>query len=95
MLWNLAEQVKFFNQSMIFEIADLESLGRFDLKIAMCLIFMKFGNQKKSNMLIMNILIGIDYLDRKLEICEIWSQNWNGFQFLWNLALRANRTCWL
>ena len=46
MLWNLAEQVKFVNQSMIFEIADLESLGRFDLKIAMCLIFMKFGNQK-------------------------------------------------
>ena len=47
---------------MIFEIADLDSLGRFGLKIAMCLIFIKFGNQNKSNMLIMNILLGIDYL---------------------------------
>ena len=47
---------------MIFEIADLDSLGRSGLKIAMCLIFIKFGNQNKSNMLIMNILLGIDYL---------------------------------
>ena len=47
---------------MIFEIADLESLGRLGLKIGMCLIFMKFGNENKSNMLIMDILIGIDYL---------------------------------
>ena len=37
-------------------MADLESLGRFGLEIAMCLIFMKFGNQNKSNILIMNIL---------------------------------------
>ena len=29
---------------------------------------MKFGTQNKSNMLIMNIVIGIDYLDPKLEI---------------------------
>ena len=58
---------------MIFEIADLESLDRFSLKIAICLIFMKFGNYKKSNMLIMNILIGIDYHDWKLEICELYS----------------------
>ena len=80
---NIPIAMKFGTQSMasfliinmIFEIADLESLGRFGFKIAMCLIFMKFGNQKKSNMLIMNILIGIDYLDRKLEICEIWCQN--------------------
>ena len=40
----------------------------------------------------MNVLIGVDYLTRKLEIWEIWSQNWNVFQFLWRLALRANRT---
>ena len=80
---------------MIFEIADLDPnlyLDRFGLKIAMCLIFMEFGTQSKLNMLIMNILIGTDSLNRKWEICEIWSQNWNVFQFLWNLAVRANRT---
>ena len=49
--------------NMIFEIANLESLSRFGLKVSMCLIFMKFGNKNKSNMLIMNILIGIDYHD--------------------------------
>ena len=38
-------------------------MGIFGLKIAMCLIFMKFGSQSKSNMLIMNISIGIDDLD--------------------------------
>ena len=32
---------------------------------------MKFDDQNKSNMLIMNILIGIDDLDRKLEFCKI------------------------
>ena len=48
----------------------------------MCPIFMKFGTQNKSNMLIMNILFGIDDLDPKLQICEIWSQNWNVLQFL-------------
>ena len=36
---------------------------------------MRFGSQYKSNMVIMNILIGIDDLDLKSEICEIWSQN--------------------
>ena len=75
---------------MIFEIADLEPklhLDRFGLKIAMCLIFMKSGNRNKLNMRIMNILVGIDYLDWKLEICEICSQNWNVFQLFWNLAL--------
>ena len=36
---------------------------------------MRFGNQYKSNMVIMNIFIGIDDLDLKSEICEIWSQN--------------------
>ena len=41
----------------------------------MCLIFMKFGTQNKSNMLIMNILIEIDDLDPKLKICKIWPQN--------------------
>ena len=42
----------------------------------MCLILMKFGTQNKFNMLIMNVVIGIDDLDPKLQICE--------------LALRAN-----
>ena len=48
----------------------------------MCLVFMKFGNQNKSNMLVMNILIEIDDLDRKLDICKIWSENWIVLQFL-------------
>ena len=50
-------------------------MGRFGLKIAMRLIIMKFGTQNKSSMLIMNILIGIDDLDPKLQYCEIWSKN--------------------
>ena len=33
------------------------------LKIAMCPIFIKFSTQNKSNMLIINIVLGIDYLD--------------------------------
>ena len=41
----------------------------------MCSIFMKFGTQKKLNMLIINILIGIDHLDPKLQICKIWYKN--------------------
>ena len=36
---------------------------------------MKFGTQNKSNMLIINIFIGIDDLDPKLQIHVIWSQN--------------------
>ena len=35
---------------------------------------MKFGTKNKSNMLIMNILIGIDDLDPKLQICKILSK---------------------
>ena len=53
--------------NMIVEITDLDPklcLGRFGLKNAMCLIFIKFGTQNKLN--IMNILIGIDYLDPRL-----------------------------
>ena len=45
------------------------------LKTVMCSIFVKFGTQNKLNLLIMNMLIGIDDLDPKLQICEIWSQN--------------------
>ena len=90
---NIPIAIKFGTQSrsslwiinMIFEMADLESLSRFGLKIAICLIFRKFGNQNKSNILIMNILIGIDYMEQKLEICEIWFQNWNELRFLWKL----------
>ena len=37
----------------------------------MYVIFMKFRTQNKSNMPIMNILIGMDNLDPKLQICEI------------------------
>ena len=46
-------------------------MGRFGLKIAMCPIFMKFGTQNKSNMLIINIFIGIDDLDPKLKVYKI------------------------
>ena len=74
---HIPNAMKFGNQSksslliinMIFEIVDrdlkLKTLGRFDLKIAVCPIFMKFGTQNKSNMLIINILIGIDDLPHK------------------------------
>ena len=41
---------------------------------------MKFGTQNKLNMLNMR-LIGIDYLDRKLENFEIWSQTETCFNF--------------
>ena len=58
---------------MMFEIADLDpkfkNLGRFGLKIAMCSVFIKFGTPNKSNVLIINILIGIDDLDAKLQSC--------------------------
>ena len=37
-------------------------------------------------MQIMNILIEIDDLDWKLEIVEIWSENWDVLQFLWNFG---------
>ena len=44
--------------NMILEIAILDpkikNLDRFSLKIAMCPIYMKFGTQNKSNMLIVN-----------------------------------------
>ena len=91
---HIPDAMKFGTQSrsslliinMIFIIADLDPkfkyLGRFGLKIAMCLIFMKLVTQNKLNMLIMNILIGIDDLDPKLQICKIWSQNRNVLQFL-------------
>ena len=46
-------------------------MGRLDLKIAMSLIFIKLGTQNKWNMLIMNILIGTDYLDPILQTCEM------------------------
>ena len=63
----------------------IKYLGRFGPKISIYLIFMKFGTQNKSNMPIMNILIGIDDLTQnhkfakfgpKTEMCfnfyEIW-----------------------
>ena len=76
---------------------EIKNLGRFGLKVASCPIFIKFGFQNKSNMLIVSILIGSDDLDPKLQICEIWSQNWSVLQFSWNLALEqiehANYEC--
>ena len=47
--------------NVIFEIADLDSKlntwADLALKIAMCLIFKKFGTHNKLNMLIMNIIL--------------------------------------
>ena len=37
----------------------------------MCLMFMNIGTQNNWKMLIINKLIGIDYLDPKLQICKI------------------------
>ena len=92
-----SEQVKFVNHKYrIWNCRSwpkIKNLGRFSLKIAICPIFMKFGTQNKLNMLIINSLIGIDDLDSKLQICNIWSQNLNLLQVLWNLALTTNRTC--
>ena len=68
-MWQ-SEQVKFVNHK--YDILncgfwpEIKNLGRFGLKIAMCPIFMKFGTQNKSIMVIINILIGIDDLDPKL-----------------------------
>ena len=84
-IWK-SEQVKFVNHK--YDIChcwfwpEIKNLGKFGLKIAMCLIFMKFGTQNKLNILIMDTLIGIDDLHPKLQIYEIWSQNWNVLQFL-------------
>ena len=58
------------------DLREIKNLGRFGLKIAMCSIFMN-----KSNMLIINILTGIDDFDSKLQICEIWSLKNNVLQF--------------
>ena len=65
-----SEQVKLVNH--IYDIwnctpsLEIKNLGRFGHKIAMCPIFVKFGTQNKSNMLVMNIGLGIDDLDPKL-----------------------------
>ena len=97
-MW-LSEKVKFVNHK--YDIWNCGSwpktinLSRFGLKIAMCLIFMKLGTQNKLDMVIINIVIGIDDLDPKLQICEILSQNCSVLKFSLNLALRANGTCYL
>ena len=56
----------------------------------MRMIFMKFDNQNKLGMLIMNVLIGIDGLDPKLKICKIWSQKWNVLQFFLKFCTCSN-----
>ena len=52
---------------------------------------MKFGNQNKSNMLIMNILIEIDDLDRKLDWLP-WSKTelCSNFYEIWHLEQIEN-----
>ena len=62
--------VKFFNHK--YDIwncvswPEIQNLDRFGLKIAMSPIFMKFDTQNKSNMLNINILIGITDLWPKI-----------------------------
>ena len=48
---------------------------------------MKCGTRKKSNMTIMNILIGIDYLDLKLQIYKIGpaAEMCSNFYKIWHL----------
>ena len=59
-LWN-SEQFKFLNHK--YDIwscrswPEIENLGRFGFKIAVCLIFKKFVTHNKLNMLIMEILL--------------------------------------
>ena len=55
-------------------------------------MFMKFGTQNKSNMLIINILIGNNDLDPKLQIYVFWSQNYAPI-FI-KLGVRANGACY-
>ena len=80
-----SEQVKFINHK--YDIWNrgswpkIKNLGRLSLKIAVRPVLIKLGTQNKLNMLIINILIGNDDLDPKLQICKIWSQNWNFFNF--------------
>ena len=67
-IWQ-SKQVNFFNHKYdIWNCGSwpkINNLDRFGLKIAVCPIFMKFDTQNKSNMLIINILIGINELDPK------------------------------
>ena len=73
-IWH-SEQAKFVNQKYRWNCRSWpKNEYFFGLKIAMCLILMKSGNQSKLNMLTMNILIAIDDLDCKLEVWESWSQ---------------------
>ena len=59
---------------------EIKILGIFGIKIAMRSIFMKFGTQNKSNMLIINILIGADDFDpnlgTKTEMCSNFYEIW-------------------
>ena len=69
-IWD-SEQVKSINHKYgIWNVGSwpkIKYMGWFALKIAMWPIFKKFGtHQNKLNMLIINIVLGIDYLDPKL-----------------------------
>ena len=55
---------------------------------------MKFGSQNKSNMLTVNILIGIDDLDAKLQICEsLKSEICSNFYEIWHLKQMEHANC--
>ena len=69
-LWNLATRAGQVIRNC-GSWSEIKNLGGFGLKITICPIFMKFAIQNKSGMLIINILIWIDDLDPKLQICRI------------------------
>ena len=85
-----SEQIKFVNHK--YDILncgswpEIKNLGRFGLKIAMCPIFMKFGTQYKSIMLIMNLMIWPKIIDSgkfgpKIEICSNFHEIWQSGHF--------------
>ena len=52
----------------------------------MCPIFMKFGTQNESNMLIINILIGIDDLDQNYKFAKFGPKTevFSNFYEIWH-----------
>ena len=63
--------------NMIFEVEDLDpKLKAWADLVLKCVWFLwNLAVSTNQTMVIMNIVIGIDDLDLKSEICEIWSQS--------------------
>ena len=67
-------------------------MGRFGLKIAMCLISMKSDTQNKLKMLIINTLIGIDDIDQNYKFAKFGpkSERCHKFYEIWPLEQMGN-----